>query len=188
MKKANDSLKDIFDGWNGYNLSIINAIKSLSPEQLSWRPGEQLYTVGQVARHISLGRVIWFVRMDAPGSAELAGQIRDWKQDDDGNAHIVEEKVIDDSQPEELAHWLALSWEMIEKTLTSWTVNDLNQNYRIVWNKNTYLPSRQWTIWRIMSHDIHHGGEISLMLGMQGIQAFELSVLFGHIIMPQMVG
>ncbi len=44
--------------------------------------------------------------------------------------------------------------------------------------------SYQWTIWRIMAHDIHHGGELSLMLGMQGIEAFELSGLGGHITMP----
>jgi uncharacterized damage-inducible protein DinB len=188
MIRAKDSLQFIFEGWNGYNQSIINAIKPLSSEQLSWQPKEHLYSVGQVARHISLGRITWFVRMDAPGSAELAGKIHAWKQDDDGNAHIIEEKVISDSQPEELIHWLDMSWEMIEKTLTSWMVSDLNQTYKIVWNKNAYLPSRQWTIWRIMSHDIHHGGEMSLMLGMQGIQAFELSVLFGHTIMPQMEG
>ena len=44
--------------------------------------------------------------------------------------------------------------------------------------------SRQWTIWRVMNHDIHHGGELSLMLGLQGIEAFELSALFGHVILP----
>lgn len=47
-----------------------------------------------------------------------------------------------------------------------------------------YAVSRQWTIWRVMNHDIHHGGELSLMLGLQGIEAFELSALFGHIILP----
>ena len=35
-----------------------------------------------------------------------------------------------------------------------------------------------------MNHDIHHGGELSLMLGLQGIEAFELCTLFGHIILP----
>ena len=44
--------------------------------------------------------------------------------------------------------------------------------------------SRQWTIWRVMNHDIHHGGELSLMLGLQGVEAFELSALFGHVILP----
>jgi hypothetical protein len=36
-----------------------------------------------------------------------------------------------------------------------------------------------------MAHDIHHGGEIALMLGMQGIEAFELQALGGHLTLPQ---
>ena len=66
MIKSADSLQLIYDGWNGYNQSLINAIKPLSPAQLSWRPAEQLNSVGEVARHISMGRVTWFSRMDAP--------------------------------------------------------------------------------------------------------------------------
>jgi hypothetical protein len=31
---------------------------------------------------------------------------------------------------------------------------------------------------------MHHGGELSLMLGSQGIQPFELSDLGGHIQLP----
>jgi hypothetical protein len=38
-----------------------------------------------------------------------------------------------------------------------------------------------------MSHDIHHGGELSLMLGLQGIEAFELSSLVGYIIEPPLM-
>jgi uncharacterized damage-inducible protein DinB len=80
--------------------------------------------------------------------------------------------------------WLELTWQMIDKTLTTWTVSDLTQTYRHTWNGKTYAVSRQWTLWRILSHDVHHGGELSLMLGLQGLEAFELSDLFGHIILP----
>jgi hypothetical protein len=44
--------------------------------------------------------------------------------------------------------------------------------------------SRQWTIWRILTHDVHHGGQLALMLGTQGIPVFELGDLFGHITLP----
>jgi hypothetical protein len=30
-----------------------------------------------------------------------------------------------------------------------------------------YLVSRQWTLWRILSHDLHHGGQLALLLGLQ---------------------
>lgn len=186
MINTEDSLLTVYDGWNGYNQSIINAVKPLTPEQLGWRPAKKLNSVGELVRHIRLGRITWFLRMEAPGSAEIAGQIDAWEQDKDGNQHIIEEKIFDENQPDELIRWLEMSWEMIDKSLTAWTISDLDQTYRHVWNGTNYIPSRQWTIWRILSHDVHHGGELSLMLGMQGIKAFELSGLFGHIISPQL--
>lgn len=73
---------------------------------------------------------------------------------------------------------------MIAKTLSTWTVEDINKTYRHTWQGETYAISRQWTIWRIMSHDLHHGGELAMMLGMQGIKNFELGDLGGHIIDP----
>jgi uncharacterized damage-inducible protein DinB len=184
MITAADSLQAIFDGWNGYNQSLIHAIAPLSAAQLSWRPEKKINSVGEVARHISLGRITWFMRMDAPGSTELARRIDAWERDPDGNLDIVEDKIPIADQADQLVQWLEFSWEMIEKTLHSWKISDLDQTYRHVWNGESYRNSRQWTIWRILNHDIHHGGEISLMLGMQGIEAFELSALFGHIVLP----
>jgi hypothetical protein len=66
----------------------------------------------------------------------------------------------------------------------SWTVADLQQTYRHTWNGNTYAITRQWTLWRILAHDLHHGGELAVMLGMQGIENFELGHLGGHVVVP----
>jgi hypothetical protein len=67
-------------------------------------------------------------------------------------------------------------------------VDDLHRTYRHTWRGDTYAVSYQWTIWRIMAHDIHHGGELVIMLGMQGIENFELGDLGGHIIEPPLAG
>ena len=84
----------------------------------------------------------------------------------------------------ELVTCLEDSWEMIGETLNTWRIADLTSTYQNKWNGSTYANSRQWTIWRIMAHDIHHGGELSLMLGMRRIEAFELSAFGGHIVLP----
>ena len=187
MPQSFSSLSTIFEGWEGYQQSIVNAVKPLAREQLIWRPGENFNTVGELVRHISLGRITWFMRMDAPGSAELASQIPEWEQDSDGNRDIVEHSIPIAENSAALVQWLENTWRMIEKTLSAWNVSDIAQTYPHTWNGKIYTPSRQWTIWRILNHDIHHGGELSLMLGMQGIEAFELSGLFGHIILPAML-
>jgi uncharacterized damage-inducible protein DinB len=122
--------------------------------------------------------------MGAPGSAELVKRIDHWETDSDGNQDVVEDAIAITENAADLVKWLEITWQMIDKTLTTWSVADLAQTYRHTWNGTTYAVSRQWTLWRILSHDIHHGGELSLMLGLQGLEAFELSDLFGHIILP----
>ena len=179
------SLASVFDGWGGYQTSLVHAVETLTPEQLAWRPFEEQRTVGEVFRHISLGRIGWFSRMNAPLSDGLCARIQDWTQDRDGNRYIVEEAIPISEDAEELAAWLKSSWEMVEATLNQWSVADLAQTYRHTYWGTVFEVSRQWTIWRIMAHDIHHGGQLSLMLGMQGIEAMELIGLGGHIVEPR---
>jgi uncharacterized damage-inducible protein DinB len=175
----------VFSGWDGYQQSLLAAISPLTREQLAWRPGENLRSAGELARHLALGRIDWFLRMDAPGAQELAAQIQDWEEDKHGNRYLIEEKVLDPEEASELVYWLEATWQVIAATLTAWTVDDLQTTYRHVWRGDAYAVSHQWTIWRIMAHDIHHGGELALMLGQQGIENFELGELGGHILEPQ---
>ena len=73
---------------------------------------------------------------------------------------------------------------MIDQTLSSWTTVDLSRTYPHTYFENTYRVTYQWTIWRILAHDLHHGGELGLMLGMQGISVPELGDLGGHLTEP----
>jgi uncharacterized damage-inducible protein DinB len=179
MSAANDSLLGVYRGWEGYQTSLVNAIAPLSAEQLAFRAAPNLRSVGEIARHISAGRLNWFLRMQAPGSAEVDTQIPEWVQDDHGNRYIVEEALP--TEPTELVRWLESTWEMIETTLTQWRVADLEQTYRHTYWGQTYAVSRQWTIWRILSHDIHHGGQLSLLLAMQGVDIPDLGDQGGHL-------
>jgi uncharacterized damage-inducible protein DinB len=178
-------LARVYDGWGGYNTSLIHAIEPLTAEQLAFRPFEGQRSVGEIARHIALGRIGWFVRMPAPLSVELAAKIEDWAVDRDGNRHIKEDSIAISQDAAQLVHWLNASWEMVQATLDQWTVADLEKTYRHTYWGTVFEVSRQWTIWRMMAHDIHHGGQLTIMLGMQGIEAMELIGLGGHIVEPR---
>lgn len=167
------SLVSVYDGWDGYQLSIVKAVAPLSPQQLAYRVEPNLRSVGEVASHISLGRIDWFRRMQAPGSEEVARQAAEWEE---------EQTIVENAA--ELARRLEVTWQMIQQTLTRWTVGDLDQTYlHRYWGK-TYAISRQWTIWRILIHDVHHGGELAMLLGNQGIELPELGSLGGHLTEP----
>ena len=176
-------LSRLLNGWDGYQLSLLHAVTPLNKEQLAWRPVPDRRSVGELIRHISLGRITWLSRIGAPGVEEIALAVPRWFTDPDGSRHVVEESIPCE-QPEVLSKWLALSWRPIDSLLHEWTLDDLFQTYPHRFRGTDYAVSRQWTIWRIMSHDIHHGGQLALMLSMQGIDAFELRVLGGHITVP----
>ena len=173
MAKDMNRLSVVFEGWDGYQTSILHAVEPLSPAQLAWRPAPNQRSVGELASHIAIGRVNWFVRMDAPHSRELAGKA----------AALASEYALADNR-DEIVTWLKASWQMIADTLEQWTVNDLARTYRHEYYGKVYAVSYQWTIWRILTHDVHHGGELALMLGMQGIPVPELGDLFGHLTEP----
>jgi uncharacterized damage-inducible protein DinB len=181
-------LRDVFDGWGGYQTSLVHAIEPLSTEQLSWKPSANVRSIGEIARHIALGRISWFVRMKAPRSDELAAKIDVWDHDPHGNAYVREEAIAITGDAGALSTWLGETWTMIDRTLNAWTVEDLAAVYRHVWRGDVYEISRQWTVWRIMAHDIHHGGQIARILAERNIDAFELRALGGHIVSPMKIG
>lgn len=119
--------------------------------------------------------------MGAPGVDTAAGRVARWHSDDDGTRRVDDQSVpCDDAAV--LTEWLTLSWQPIQRLLEEWTVDDMFHTYRLA----EYVVSRQWTIWRIMSHDIQHGGQLATMLALQGIDARELRALGGHVVLPPM--
>jgi uncharacterized damage-inducible protein DinB len=122
--------------------------------------------------------------MEAPGIDSIQQRVPRWYEDGEGNRHVVEEAILSDSSAI-LAEWLQLSWEPIQRVLDEWGPDELFRTYPHRFRGTNYAVSRQLTLWRILSHDMHHGGQIAMMLGLQGIEAFELRALGGHIVSPE---
>ena len=47
----------------------------------------------------------------------------------------------------------------------------MRQTFRDEWDGKSIDLSRAWVVWHVMEHDLHHGGELSLTLGMHGLPA-----------------
>ena len=191
MSAPSPSLQAVYEGWDSHQQALMHAVTPLTPEQLAWRPAPNQASVNELIGHIAGARLWWFYKMGAPGSAALARRIAPWAGDafDAGDsdalnrwltANLEWEETLTQT-PGEPLRWLALSWQMIETTLNTWTVDDLAQTYRHIRQGQIYAVTRQWTIWRILSHDLHHGGQIALVLGLQGIDAPELAEQGGHL-------
>ena len=177
------NLGAIFDGWSGYQTSIQHAVEPLTTEQLRWRPVPEVRSLGEIIRHLSLGRITWLSRMSVPGIEGIRDHVPNWYTDQDGAHHAREDSVASD-ESEVLTYWLKLSWTPIQRVLEEWTIEDLFETYLHQFRGTRYQVSNQWTLWRIMSHDLHHGGQIAMMLACQGVPAFELRALGGHVVSP----
>jgi uncharacterized damage-inducible protein DinB len=177
------ALTSVYEGWEGYQTSLVHAVTPLTREQLLWRPAADRRALGEIVRHVGLGRISWFARIGALGIDDIVARVPEWMTDADGARFVVENAVpADDARV--LVDWLEWSWLPVQRVLAEWTVADLSTTYRHRWWGQDYVVSRQWTIWRVMAHDIHHGGQIAMALGIQGVEAFELRALGGHIVMP----
>jgi uncharacterized damage-inducible protein DinB len=194
MTTASPSLKSVYDGWDSHQVALVRAVTPLTHEQLVWRPAPRLSSLGELVSHIALARLWWFYKMDAPGSAELAREMASWKggpvDAEDPAAlqrwadALEKQEAAILASPAELLRWLDTTWQMIATTLSTWTVADLAQTYRHIYQQQVRAVSRQWTIWRILSHDLHHGGQLALLLGLQGIDVPDLGDRGGHLTEP----
>ncbi len=155
-----------YKGWAGYQQNLIKIIAPLSPEQLALPASSHHWTIGMVAQHIVANRVWWFQVWMGEGSPDLA-PIAHWDPADE-----AEQPALDSA---ELVAGLESTWHMIADALARWTPADLGQIFprpaALTEEERRIFPelTRQWIIWHVLEHEIHHGGELSLALGTYGL-------------------
>lgn len=167
------SLATVYKGWGDYQISLVRAVAPRSPEQLTWRPTPHLRTAGEIASHMINGRLDWFTRTFGAEFPALAGLVAAWK---------AEEAI--EGKPEKLASWFEASWQIVDEALNRWTVDDLARTWPLTYQGRNYALPYQWILWRVMTHDIHHGGELAFTFGLQNIALPDLGDDFGHITPP----
>ena len=164
MAQRPPPLSAFFKGWEVYQQRLVTTVAALTPEQLALRAAPNVFSIGKVARHIIAMRVGWFHLLMGEGSPDLVPM---WHWDGPEQP---------ERSPAELAAGLEVTGTMIQDALSRWTPADLNKEFQDWYPWEEYRGdepwySRQWVIWHIVEHDLHHGGELSLTLGMHGMPA-----------------
>ncbi len=190
------SLLPFYAGWGRYTQRLVAAIAPLTGEQLALRTTPHHWSIGMYATHIVANRAWWFHARMGEGSDDLTS-LELW-------ALAVCEADVDPCHPAaELVAGLEKTWQMIEETLARLTPADLEQvipplseaervrhaklvepalqPYAQMWVERERLAggvkpavSLQRIIWGVLEHDIHHGSEISTILGVHGLSVLEL--------------
>jgi uncharacterized damage-inducible protein DinB len=161
MATDTEHLTRFYEGWDRYQDLLVEVVGKLSDEQLALHASPSLRPVWTLAAHIISARAGWFhhVMGEAPNRTDFDA-MHDWDVDDQPQRSAAE-----------LVHGLRETWEMIAECLARWTPDDLDQQFTTR-GGNTF--SRQWILWHVIEHDLHHGGELFFTLGMHGLPTPEL--------------
>jgi hypothetical protein len=71
----------------------------------------------------------------------------------------------------DIVRGLDATWQFMWDRLSRWTPEDMRHTFPQEWRGEHYDLSRSWVVWHVLEHDLIHGGEISLTLGMHGLDA-----------------
>lgn len=158
MTEDKATLSIFYQGWHDYQKLLIKALAPLSSEQLMLRavPGQR--SIGDIVLHIIGARARWFHDLMEVGDKDFAS-LGEW---DSGGAPTRDAA--------ELVYGLETTWRVMRETLANWTPQDMQYSYTgEPGDPETF--TRQWVIWHLIEHDLHHGGEVSLLLGMHDLEA-----------------
>ena len=157
-------------GWEHYQQSLVHTIAPLSSEHLALSVGPQQRSIGELLDHMLGARFNWFHLWMDEGDPNL-----DWNDGEDTDEPTV-------SKAASLVAMFEKSWHVISSALDRWTAADLEQLFsppasHQAWLRDQGLEeetahTRQWIVWHVMEHEIHHGGELSLALGTYGLDDF----------------
>ncbi len=157
MAEDNFTLNVFYTQWNTYQQHIKEAVADLTAEQLTLRAAPGLRSIGENAAHIIGCRVGWFTQTLGEDGGE---SVKAW-----------EERIDAERTATELAQALDATWQLMADCLSRWSSADMQQTFPDDWEGETVQLSRAWVVWHVLEHDLHHGGEISLTLGIHGLKS-----------------
>jgi uncharacterized damage-inducible protein DinB len=176
MADDNFTLTTFYTSWKAYQDHLQEALAPLTTEQLALRAAPGLRSIGENALHIIGCRVYWFTEFLGEDGGETMERYARWNNVALGAPYVSWNDValaLGAPAPTgaELAHGLDRTWQLVADCLARWGPAGMQQTVPDDWDGTPVDVSRAWVVWHVLEHDLHHGGEVSLTMGMHGIDA-----------------
>jgi uncharacterized damage-inducible protein DinB len=154
MNRSTIAEARVFAAWQGVQTALVTAISPLTPEQLTARPVAGQRTVAEIAAHIAFGRALWARKaLGDAATTSVAAFIR-WDSPERSPQDVAS-----------LIHGLTTTWDLYANVLQLGEPDD---------GLSAADAERLQILWGMLDHDLPHAGEISLLLGAQGLPGVEL--------------
>jgi len=147
-------LHRLISRWQQVRADLLATIDKFSDQELSYVPYDGAWSVGQIMRHIAHEEEI-----------EIAyGLTRELLE------FPAEHRAEDYPTVESIKVLLTQVHHHTEAYLEGLDDADLDRDVEAAWGQTYRLGSM---VWHVMEHEIHHRGELSLLLGMLGHEGLD---------------
>jgi uncharacterized damage-inducible protein DinB len=147
--------KEFFVHWKVVRKGLLKVIKLFQEDELHFKPFKGAWSVGEILLHIANAEEGWF-------RYAVTGEFDEWP-----SGHTL------DNYPtfESITALLDEVHEWTEGYISTLTLKDYHREVELPWDEKIHLG---WIIWHVLEHEIHHRGELSLILGLLGREGLEV--------------
>lgn len=141
--------QEFFAHWRGVRADLIRTIEAFNEEELDHVPFEGGWPVGDIMLHIADTEAGWI-------QYGVTQEIEAWPDFD---------RLHDYPNKQAIRGALEEVHARTEEFLSRLSAADLETTVTTPWGKEHSLL---WILWHVIEHEIHHRGELSLILGYLG--------------------
>ena len=166
-------LRPFYAEWEKQQKLLLDSIRPLTMEQMQLRPAPDQWAIWQLCSNMAGGRLYWLCRMlgeDDHGVSQMfkvdhttvPGVKMEWAGWEDNEDHP--------RTAAEIIEAFEKTWHVVDGCLDSWSLQDLRVKVTKIdafGREVTITPG--WVINRLLTHEVHHGSEVSLILRIHGL-------------------
>lgn len=147
-------LSQIFSHWKQVRVDLLSTIDKFNDSDLTYIPFHTSWSVGQIMLHIADAEEGWF-------RYAVTRELEKWPKQ-----YCLENYPT----KEDIKAALGAVHTRTEQYLESLNGAGTDQLVVVPWGGNISLL---WIIWHVVEHEIHHRGELSLILGLLGREGLD---------------
>lgn len=155
LKDSRMKLDQYFGHWRQVHADTLATVARFSQTELVYAPYAGSWSVGEIMLHIANAEDGWFRYV-------ALRQTNEWPAD------------FTLARYPTVAHIQSLLRQIHAQTqscLAGWEMADLDRHVVAPWGDTFTL---EWIIWHVLEHEIHHRGELSLILGLLGREGLDV--------------
>lgn len=140
-------LSNVFSHWAPVRADLLATLDEFEDEELNFVPFEGSWSVGEIALHIANAEEGWFQYV-------LKQEMDEWPN---------EFSLVDYPSVAAIKALLTSVHNRTDAYLNHLEADAMKRVIVTPWGETITLG---WVVWHVLEHEIHHRGELSLILGM----------------------